>query len=811
MPEKEITPPKKLPKGYFALGSYVFNEWKWRTAWNTALVALSIPFIADYFRKPSKEETIIGRVALHFLKRVMIPYETTKTAFASLTKVIETPELPEAEIRKLFTTLITGGISALVGMTVTGMIASSLGRLRLGYLAGIFYRLSGYRHITEAFLGNAFRYGLSLPLSYYFRYQYKTVLPPLWYMSRVYMRRAISTVTEGGWGWEKDLSELAETSTDYTIFRNYLELQGFPKKFIDPIIYISRRPLDPFSFAFLSQTGYFRGDEWKEIAKDMGYRNAVIEFLIKAPMMWGLSPFKTAIRTRIMNGVSDGFIEEEKAVRILENLWAILDMKAIMRIESQVRYWYETTSDKVKSAIDKFVKEIYSEEELIRDLTIGPSIRIEAEEPGVTRVSENLEMRVVNPDKLNYYLDLARTKAAKRTKRESTPDFRKRVFSTLSDSYSEGYLTLDNLKNELDKAEGIKELDSAMIYQAELEKWLSLNKEKVRVLEEKFYKDEINRTEFISEASKYIKDYSLLLDIADLIELKKKRKGREGLLSERQRVIRDDLELAFRKGKIDEIRFKNELEKVEQIKDPIALYLYQVSFRKWLDEEVKKDNEEKERLRENLRLLAGVLIDFYEGGYMSFETFSTEMEKIKNIQSLEAAYLMKGEYSLVLNFIKLTERLLVEKFQQGKIEEATFINELASLGVQEWKINYWLEEIEIRNYGRRLTDFERVEDSRYKLLKLLIELRELGWIDSLSWQYYNKTAKEETDPRVLRKMLREWQLFYDERKIKLARWNDLLKRKLITEADYYEKLKSIFAVREKLDEYFNFVLASIKK
>jgi len=370
---------------------------------------------------------------------------------------------------------------------------------------------------------------------------------------------------------------------------------------------------------------------------------------------------------------------------------------------------------------------------------------------------------------------------------------------------------MEQLKNELEKAEQFKDLIPLMIYRTELDKRRTIWKRKIDILEEKFYKDEITREEFISEASKYIKDPSVLLDLADLIEIRKKKKGVGETLTTAQRTIADDLKLAFRKGKISADKFKAELEKVNSIKDPVALAIYEAEFRKWLDDELEREKEERERLERNIRALATTLIDFFENGYWSYDTFTKEMEKIKGLESLEAIYLMKAKYSQYFKMLSLFEDLIVDKLETGAITQGTFITELRNMGIQDWKINYWLDRYEIKQYGRRLTLAEKWLSQYRACVGILNKIADAGFKTKSEVAREINLLKSIVSIEDLLDKRTKLEIFYDERKIRIQVLAEQYKNGLLSDARLHEELGKIIVVPEKLEKTFLEIVGAKKK
>jgi hypothetical protein len=603
-----------------------------------------------------------------------------------------------------------------------------------------------------------------------------------------------------------------------------LRMRGLGDNFIEALKIRAFRPIDPFSFAFLSQTGYFVPDEVDFLVRDMGYRPEVRDYLTKAPMMWGLSPFKTSIRTRIMNGVSDGFIEEEKAVRILEKLWKILDMRTIMTLEAQTRYWYETTKDRVDILSDKAVKEIISEEELRTELSRGPVIHISGLIRGEERLEEDLEMRVVNPDKLESYIERVRTKKFRRPLEERLPEQKRFILSALTSLYSIGKYDATKFVETLKKADEITDFIELAKLRADLERELD------------DYRDELKRQR--DELKNYLsliagilvseyREGAITLDVLerrlDEAEKIKDRKKAYEKKAEYEReleeyqakkasekeevksylsVVASTLVECYEEGAITKDRLDSELILAEQITSRRVAYALKAQWARFLREFRDKKAADEEKVKEYLSTVAGSIITAFEQGKIDYDTMVSELEFAESVTDKKVAYALKGLWERFNRETDMKITNLRASLDSGLITEGSFYDEMFNLGIQEWRINAEIEAYEIKTYGKAIS-VEAKWISEYRaVMTILDKIKKSGFMTIEQIKYNIDTIQKMVSALDILRKRRKLETFYDTQRIRVEALAEQFFIDLITEPYLYEELKKIIVVPDTLEKVF---------
>jgi len=673
-----------------------------------AIVVILLGALKTYY----SDETGLGdkfrAIADGALERVMIPIETLKTIVVKPTIKRDIPEpkvlLPFARFQ--FTTL--------VAMTILGQIVSAFSRIGLGQIGAWFYEFAGFRHVTRAFIGSLIYAAHTRPLRYAWNLKFQTALPHPVSASYMYARRRI-------------------TDEEY---KRYLRMQGIVPELIKAMLWIARRPLDPFSFAFLAQTGYWEDKEWRRITEDMGYHDHVMDYLTKAPMMWGLSPFKTTIRKNLVTAYAEGYATLAYVVREIVSIWRILDLTTMVKLEAESKYKAEVIKEKVDMIGDKFYKDIISESEARR----------------------MLKNYIIDPLRLNDYIERIKIKKFRKPREETLPEQKRFVRAVLSDAYEIGIIGQPEFRRRMEEADRINEPISLFLYRAQLERWLKEEKEKM------------------AEVKKKVKEYI--------------------------GVVAGTLITLYQEGHLTKDELERELAKAERITDKKMAYVMKAEWARFLElkrEEAKKD---KEDTREYLSLLASSLISLYELGYLTKNELDSELERSKRIVEKKAAYLLKAEYERLKEEIKAKEKLLKEKLEQRIIHEGTFMAELGKLGALEWKIELLIEEYEIKAYGRE-TKIEEKRLRRYRTIKKrLNECLEAGFLTPEQVEREAEEAWRIIDPTLMLRRQVYWDIFYDDKKIALDEITELFRATLVTEAQFFDKLKEIIIVPEKRYIYF---------
>jgi len=742
---------------------------------------------------------------LKWVTETMEPFEKVISPFTGFS-FKESPEKPEH--------LVTGlkqAVSGLLLQTLFSFFVAYLARLPYTFISAMIFRFTRYetilRYVRDPFIrqtiGRRFEYSANI--------FFKTNLPPWHLVERIFARR----IDAGGLGHGELLDR-------------FLDMRGIFPELRDHLKAAIRRPLDPFSFAFLSQTGYFREADWKWLVRDMGYREEVLDFLIKAPMMWGLSPFKTSIRTRLMQATADGFLDLGTATSVIQNLWPILDLKAVAEIEAKTRYWYETTKDKVDQLIDKYVKGLINENELRESLTSGSTIHLHAEEPGVATLDVDLPFYVVNKERVEFYVEQAKVRKARKPREELLPDQKRYISSALISGYREGVLTENNLKEFLKEVEQIDNIESLILFRAKIVKLIEDEIEKRReeerekwgaisavssVIIRRFaegFIDEKTRDELLDKAIS-IKDkkeaFIFKSEQEKLLEEElEKRRTRERDLVDELKVLASVITNFYKEGFWTKEKMESEIDSSKKIVDIKEALKKRAELEREFEELMEKKRESRRKAREYISVVAGILTNMFKEGYISRETLESELSVAEKIYDPKGAYLMRADWEKSFEFISNSIKILTEKRLQNLISDGTLYSELEKLGVQEWKIDLIFEEISLKIYGKTLPREIKLEVYYNDLKKILDKHLKAGFIKIETLKSELERARTITDPLSMFRLKVEWEKEYDSKVVSLMLYDDQFRRDIITEGVYLEKLKTIYAYPEYIDMH----LAQIK-
>jgi len=669
---------------------------------------LMIYLLHDYLVKREKEKSTIHKFVSAILTVVLPKIEDIKSARVpiSLDKTIRPPRHIED--------LVTDAFAGLIAATLLGEVIHQLSRMRIKYIGAWLYQFAGFRYWTGAIWGNFIDVYFRTPLRYAYNAEFRPRLAPLRDIAYMYQRGRL----------EPDK------------VRRALAYYGIMRDFDDRYLWIWKRPLDPFSFAFLQQTLYFNKDEIEELTTDMGYRKDVVKYLTKAPLMWGLSPFKTSIRHRLMTAYYKGYKKLGEVVGTINTIWRILDLEEIAQKEAETIYFVESTDDKVDTLLDKFQKDLLTE----------PQVRKE------------LAKYVVNPERIDDYVERIKVKKYKKTAETEIPNQKSFIRSVLTRGRKEGVLSQEDFLSYLNQAEKINDLNALYLFRANLEK---------------FIEDEIDKARSQSEETR-----SYLSTIAST------------------------LVNCFEQKFIDEATLERELKKARQITDPVTAYKVKAYWERFYREQSQKRKEDEEETEGYLSLLASTLISCYEDGYLSKEDLESEYKKAEGIKDKHTAYLVKAEWRQYYERIKALEDLLMDRLEEGIITEGTFRSEAAKSGICNWKIDLDIAKWEIKTFGREIAESARTYRRYYALKKALNDLKERGFITDDQLKAALDKAKGITDPDEMLKLQTEYQIMLDDKKIALDSVTELYLADLIPEAEFYERLKEIIVVPEFREAYY---------
>jgi hypothetical protein len=723
-------------------------------------------------------------------------------------------------------------MSDIAVITFIGYLIQNL----LGSLAGLFWKVepawfgallapyASFRVITNRIITRWTDVSLARPLRWTLNTAFPTEIPTA---GEVLLWHARGLLEPSQWEKAKRLyGEIAlpQPQLSPEAIDSILRMRGYKDEYISVLKVRAFRPIDPFSFAFLSQTGYFVPEEIDFLTRDMGYRPEVRDYLVKAPMMWGLSPFKTSIRTRMMNAVSDGFIEEEKAVRILEKLWRILDMKTVMLLEAQTRYWYDTTKDRVDQLIDKAVKDIISEDELRRALSTGPKIHLSATVRGEERLEENLIFAVVNPEKLESYIERVRIRKYRKPLEERLPEQKRFILSALINLYSIGRYDATKFVETLNKADTITDFIELAKLRADLEKELDDYREELRrqkdelknylsliagILVSEYREGAITLDvleQRLSEAEKikdrkiaYIKKAEYERELEEFREQKRlEREEVKNYIS----VVASTLIDCYEEGAITFDRLQSELDIAEQITSRKAAYILKAQWSRFLKEFREQRAQDEEKVREYLSTVAGSIINAFEKGYIDYDTMTSELEFAESVTDKKVAYALKGLWERFNREMDMKINNLRASLDAGMITEGSFYDELKKLGVQEWRIQAEIENHEIKTYGKAISVEAKWLSEYRAAMAILDKIKRAGFMTMDRVRYEANKIRQMLTPLEILRERRILETFYDTQRIRVESLAEQYFIDLIDEANLYNELKKIIAVQDILDRVF---------
>lgn len=669
---------------------------------------LMVFLLYDYLVKRDKERSFLKRFSSKLIAIVLPEIEELKKARIPITlkKTIQ----PSLHIKSL----VSDAFAGLIAATLLGDVVSTLAGGTFRHIGAWLYRFGGFSYWTTAIWGNFIDVFFRVPLRYSFNAEFRTRLAPLRDIAYMYQRGRI----------------------DPDKVKRALAYYGIMDDFDDKYLWIWKRPLDPFSFAFLQQTLYFDEKQIEELTTDMGYREGVKEYLKLAPMMWGLSPFKTSIRHRMMTAYYKGFTTLGNVVGTLNTIWRVLDLNTIARKEAETIYFVESTEDKVNTILEKFKKDLLTEPQARRELA----------------------KYVVNPERINDYIERIKVKKYKKTAEEEIPNQKKFIRSVLERGRKEGVLTQDEFLSYLNQAEKINDLNALYLFRANLEKYIE---------------DEID-----------------------------KKRIQEGETKNYLSTIASVLVNCYEEKFIDEATLETELKKARQITDPVTAYKVKANWERFYQEQKDKRKKDGEETEGYLSLLASTLISCYEEGYLSKEELESEYKKAEGIKDKHTAYLVKAEWRQYYEKTKTLESLLMDQLEKEMITEGTFREEAKRIGIQDWKIELDIAEWEIKTYGREIKKSARTYRRYYALKKTLNDLKERGFITEEQLKAALEKAKGITDPDEMLKLQTKYQIMLDDKKIALDSITELYLNDLIPEAEFYERLKEIIVIPELREAYY---------
>ena len=670
----------------------------------------------DYLVKRDKERTTLKRFTSKLISIVLPEAEELKRARIPITldKTIR-PSLHIAD-------LISDAFAGLIAATLLGDVVATLAGGTFRHIGAWLYRFAGFGYWTTAIWGNFIDVYFRTPLRYSFNAEFRTRLAPLRDIAYMYQRGRISP-------------DKVKRSLAY---------YGIMPDFDEKYLWIWKRPLDPFSFAFLQQTLYFNESEILELTTDMGYRSGVVKYLKKAPLMWGLSPFKTSIRHRLMTAYYKGYKRLGEVVGTINTVWRVLDLNEIAQKEAETIYFVESTDDKVSTILDKFKKDLLTEPQARRELA----------------------RFIVNPERIDDLIERIKVKKFKKTAEQELPDQKKFVRSILTRGRKEGVLTQDEFLAYLNQAEKINDLNALYLFRANLEKF-----------------------------------------IEDAIE---KKRAEEGETRNYLSTVASILVNCYQEKFIDDVTLDRELKKAKQITDPVTAYKVKAYWERFYKEQQEKRKQDEKETEGYLSLLASVLISCYEEGYLTKEELDSEYTKAEGIKDKHTAYLVKAEWRQYYERVKTLENLLMEQLEKKQISEGTFRAEAKSIGIQDWKIDLDIAEWEIKTYGREIKVSAKRYRRYYALKKTLNDLKENGFITEEQLKAVLEKAKKITDPDEMLKLQTEYQIMLDDKKIARDSLTELFLHDLISEPEFYERLKEVIVVDAIREAYYRDIISKKK-
>jgi len=694
---------------------------------------------------------------------------------------------------------------------IGGMAAWWAAKKGASHMAAFFAPFASYRIINTRIITAFTRVALSRPLGYLLNSAFRTEIPALSYILTFERRRLLDP---GQWELARKLygeNTLAPPSFEKLNVDHLLALRGFSPEISHLLKISSYRPLDPFSFAFLSQTGYFKPEEVDFLISDMGYRPEVREYLIKAPLMWGLSPFKTSIRHSLIRQVKEGYLTIDEVVKRIPEIWRTLDLSQIAELEAKTLYEEERKKDIVDAWGDKFTKGVIDEATL----------------------RGKIEPHFKNKERLEDYIFRLKVKKDRKVREETMPDQKRFILATLLDLYVAGLRTPETFVKDIEKVEKINNFTDLALFKGDLERELEAYKEAKRkakeelrnqlgliagILVTEYSEGAITKDELLSrleEAEKikdrreaYIKKAEYERELEDYREKKKeeKEKTKDYLSTVASAIIE-----AYEEGAITKEDLERNLEIAEKITTKRAAYVLKAEWVKFLSDYKARKEAEAEELKNYLSLLASTIISCYRKGYLNTESFERAIEIASQLRTKKSAYILKGQWEIFETRMDKRIDNLTDSLDKGLITEGSFYNELIKMGVQEWKIEELIEEHEIKTFGKTLSIEAKLLAEYRACVGILNKIADAGFKTKEEVAREIGLLKTIVSPLELLRKRRTYEVFYDERKIRIQVLAEQYKNGLLSDARLHEELGKIIVVPEKLEKTFLEIVGAKKK
>jgi len=481
------------------------------------------------------------------LDRIFNPIANIITSWATtLSATIPKPRPGVAyNPQAVFSAVLRLAILPLCVQIFMAEIIRFLTNINLRRVAAILYDVSGFNQITVPLMTTFYRASLHQPFKYWANYQYRPYLPHPVQAEEAFRRRFISADS----------------------YAHYLRCQGHPEEWIRVLFKTAFRPLDPFSFAFLAQTAYFSPSEQRFLLQDMGYKAEVFKYLNKAPLMWGLLPYKGGFRSATMDLVKIGYLSVAEAVRdIYENV-RTLDYPTAIRAEAERKSLLDFLKDKLKLAEDKFKKGLSSLGELQK---------------------EAAEV-IKDPKKREIFVRHCVVKKAAKVKEEQLPDNRKSIASYLINLFKEGFITAKRYLELLKKYAHETNLDVLLLARANFKKLYDDRMDELKYYKTAFHAYELTYQEFQESLKRVILDDYKRELIAKTEKIKRDRKVKKKI-----RDLKEDIKNIGRK--LTYYEEQKELTEKELEREEKEKRIYVLQRRLLMYEQ--KINELNEKLRD---------------------------------------------------------------------------------------------------------------------------------------------------------------------------------------------------------------------
>jgi hypothetical protein len=187
---------------------------------------------------------------------------------------------------------ISGGLTKLTAMTISGLAAMTIGgellspfkQIGLGNISAIIYDLINYRTLTAAFMGVLAYVYIRTPLTYYYNRAARPNIP--------------------------SESQLTSLAGEYAItrgeFDEAMSWHGYPDKWIERLYELADRPLTPYMFRSMAEQGILDDELLDRELRNASYNEKTIPYLKQLFHKLAQAELKTIMTSSALNRYKEG-------------------------------------------------------------------------------------------------------------------------------------------------------------------------------------------------------------------------------------------------------------------------------------------------------------------------------------------------------------------------------------------------------------------------------------------------------------------------------------------------------------------------